>query len=151
MLLAETPPVPQLLCTIEAVQSQWSPRSISGVRVVRGQTFEVSWEGALQVSPRYVIDSRLSVLADDRFEPEVSVGPDGAINYRWSFQALVGPVAAAVNQQPHDAEVIVDGVLSIGSDLRFSVRNRSSLVAIGLRTPITHLDETASGRCRDQS
>ena len=151
MLLAATPAVPPLLCTIEAVQSQWSPRPIRGVRVAKGQTFEVHRKGALHVSPRYVIDSRLSVLADDLIAPEVNVRADGAISYRWSFQALIGPVATAVNQQPRDAKAVVEGDLSIGSDLLFSLRNRSTLMAIEQKTGITHLDETASGRCRDQS
>ena len=151
MLLAATPAVPPLLCTIEAIQSQWSPRPIRGVRVAKGQTFEVHRKGALHVSPRYVIDSRLSVLADDLIAPEVNVRADGAISYRWSFQALIGPVATAVNQQPRDAKAVVEGDLSIGSDLLFSLRNRSTLMAIEQKTGITRLDETASGRCRDQS
>jgi hypothetical protein len=152
MLLAATPAVPPLLCTIEAVKSRWSPRPIPGVRVVKGQTFEVHRKGSLHVSPRYVIDSRLSVLADDLLAPEGDVGADGAISYRWSFQALIGPVATAVNQQPRDAKAVVEGDLSIGTDLRFNLRNRSSLVAIEQQTtPITRLDETASGRCHDQS
>ena len=151
MLLAATPAVPPLLCTIEAVQSQWSPRPIPGVRVAKGQTFEVHRKGALHVSPRYVIDSRLSVLADDLIAPEVNVRADGAISYRWSFQALIGPVATAVNQQPRDAKAVVEGDLSIGSDLLFSLRNRSTLMAIEQKTDITRLDETASGRCRGQS
>ena len=115
MLLAATPAFPPLLCTIEAVQSQWSPLPIPGVRVAKGQTFEVHRKGALHVSPRYVIDSRLSVLADDLIAPEVNVRADGAISYRWSFQALIGPVATAVNQQPRDAKAVVEGDLSIGS------------------------------------
>jgi hypothetical protein len=46
----------------------------------------------------------------------------------------------------------VEGDLSIETDLRFNLRNRSSLVAIEQQTtPITRLDETASGRCHDQS
>ena len=151
MLLAATPAVPPLLCTIEAVQSQWSPRPIRGVRVAKGQTFEVHRKGALHVSPRYVIDSRLSVLADDLIAPEVNVRADGAISYRWSFQALIGPVATAVNQQPRDAKAVLEGDLSIGSDLLFSLRNRSTLMAIEQKTDITRLDETASGRCRGQS
>ena len=151
MLVAATPAVPPLLCTIEAVQSQWSPRPIRGVRVAKGQTFEVHRKGALHVSPRYVIDSRLSVLADDLIAPEVNVRADGAISYRWSFQALIGPVATAVNQQPRDAKAVLEGDLSIGSDLLFSLRNRSTLMAIEQKTDITRLDETASGRCRGQS
>ena len=119
--------------------------------MAKGQTFEVHRKGALHVSPRYVIDSRLSVLADDLIAPEVNVRADGAISYRWSFQALIGPVATAVNQQPRDAKAVVEGDLSIGSDLLFSLRNRSTLMAIEQKTDITRLDETASGRCRDQS
>ena len=151
MLLAATPAVPPLLCTIKAVQSQWSRSPIPGVRVAKGQTFEVHRKGALHVSPRYVIDSRLSVLADDLIAPEVNVRADGAISYRWSFQALIGPVATAVNQQPRDAKAVVEGDLSIGSDLLFSLRNRSTLMAIEQKTGITRLDETASDRYRDQS
>ena len=93
MLLAATPAVPPLLCTIEAVQSQWSPRPIPGVRVAKGQTFEVHRKGALHVCPRYVIDRRLSELADDLMAPEGNVRAGRAISYRWSFQALIGPVA----------------------------------------------------------
>ena len=85
MLLAATPEVSPLLCTIEDVQSRWTPRPIPGVRVAKGQTFEVHRKGALHVSPRYVIDSRLSVLADDLIAPQGSVGADGAIIYRWSL------------------------------------------------------------------
>jgi hypothetical protein len=151
MLLAATPAIPPLVCTIEAVQSRWSPGPIPGVRVVQGQTFEVHREGAVHVSPRYVIDSRLSVLADDLLAPDGVVAEDGTVSYRWSFQALIGPVATAVNQQPRDAKAVVEGDLSIGSDLRFSLRNRSTLVAIGQHTPFTRLDETASGRCLDRS
>ena len=151
MLLAATPAIPPLVCTIEAVQSRWSPGPIPGVRVVQGQTFEVYREGAVHVSPRYVIESRLSVLADDLLAQDGVVAEDGTVSYRWSFQALIGPVATAVNQQPRDAKAVVEGDLSIGSDLRFSLRNRSTLVAIGQHTPFTRLDETASGRCLDRS
>ena len=151
MLLAATPAVPPLLCTIEAVQSRWSPGPIPGVRVVQGQPFEVHREEAVYVSPRYVIESRLSVLADDLLAPNGVVAEDGNVSYRWSFQALIGPVATAVNQQPRDAKAIVEGDLSIRSDLRFSLRNRSKLVAIGQHAPFTRLDETASGRCLDRS
>ena len=152
MLLAATPEVPPLLCTIEDVQSRWTPRPIPGVRVAKGQTFEVHRKGALHVSPRYVIDSRLSVLADDLIAPQGSVGADGAIIYRWSFQALIGPVATDVNRQARDAKAVVEGDLSIGSDLQFNLRNRSTLLAIEQqKPPITRLDETASGHCHDQS
>ena len=151
MLLAATPAVPPLLCTIEAVQSRWSPRPIPGVRVLKGQTFQVHREGTLHVSPRHVIDSRLSVLADDLVAPEGAVAEDGTISYRWSFQALIGPVATAVNQHPRDTKAVVDGDLTIGSDRRFSLRSRSSLVAIGQQTAFTRLDETASGLCLERS
>ena len=92
MLLAATPAVPPLLCTIEAVQSRWSPGPIPGVHVVQGQTFEVHREGAVHVSPRYVIESRLPVLADDLLAPHGVVAEDGTVSYRWSFPALIGPV-----------------------------------------------------------
>ena len=62
-LLLATAATPPMVCTIETVESRWTPREIAGVRMLRGQTFTVALTPEVMVTPRYVIDSRITSLA----------------------------------------------------------------------------------------
>ena len=58
-----------MVCSIETVESRWTPRAIAGVRMLNGQSFTVTREPSIKVTPRYVIDSRITSLAEESAPP----------------------------------------------------------------------------------
>ena len=151
LAVASTPP-PALLCTIETVESRWQPRPIRSVRVLEGMQFRLQPGPPITVEPRYVIDSRLTLLAYEHQAPVLTRQPDGSINYRWSFEAPLG----AISSDPDDPVTIndslatIEGRLTIQSDRRFTLVNLSSVSARNGGSVLTRLREEASGRCDEQ-
>jgi hypothetical protein len=77
-LQAFIPPVPPaLICTIEAVESSWLKTPIQAIRELEHQSFRVihapdstekksaERKAKVKVEPRTVIDSRLTILAEN--------------------------------------------------------------------------------------
>ena len=151
LAVASTPP-PALLCTIETVESRWQPRPIRSVRVLEGMQFRLQPGPPITVEPRYVIDSRLTLLADEQQAPVLTRQPDGSISYRWSFEAPLGAISSDPDNPVtiNDSLATIEGRLTIQSDRRFTLVNLSSVSARNGGSVLTRLREEASGRCDEQ-
>ena len=151
LAVASTPP-PALLCTIETVESRWQPRPIRSVRVLEGMQFRLQPGPPITVEPRYVIDSRLTLLADEQQPPVLTRQPDGSINYRWSFEAPLGAISSDPDNPVtiNDSLATIEGRLTIQSDRRFTLVNLSTVSARDGGSVLTRLREEASGRCDEQ-
>ena len=146
---AETPP--PLICTIETVESRWTPRKIAGVRMLKGQTFTVVRTPEITVNPRYVIDSRITSLAEESETP-VGTMNNERVHYSWTYLAPLGPVAPASTTEgaSRNATISVEGQLRIQPDLSFDLVNVSAMTAEGSTTALTTLRDRAGGTCREQ-
>ena len=146
---AETPP--PLICTIEMVESRWTPRKIAGVRMLKGQTFSVSRTPDIKVTPRYVIDSRITSLAEES-EPPLGLNDSEHIRYSWDYIAPLGPVAPAATPggSSRNATISVKGQLRIQPNRSFNLVNVSAMTADGSTTALTTLRDSSSGTCREQ-
>ena len=151
LAVASTPP-PALLCTIETVESRWQPRPIRSVRVLEGMQFRLQPGPPITVEPRYVIDSRLTLLADEPQAPVLTGQPYGSINYSWSFEAPLGAISSDPDNPVtiNDSLATIEGRLTIQSDRRFTLVNLSSVSARNGGSVLTRLREEASGRCDEQ-
>ena len=140
-----------MVCTIETVESRWTPRKIAGVRMLKGQTFSVSRTPDIKVTPRYVIDSRITSLAKESKTP-FGLNDSERIRYSWSYIAPLGPVAppATAGDANRNASISVEGQLQIQPNRRFELVNLSAMTAEGSTTALTQLQESASGSCREQ-
>ena len=150
-LLLATAATPPMVCTIETVESRWTPREIAEVRMLRGQTFTVALTPEVMVTPRYVIDSRITSLAEES-EPPIGSEQNKRIRYSWSYLAPLGPVApAAISGEPsRNATIRVEGQLEIQDDRSFALVNVSAMTAEGSETALTTLRDRASGTCRER-
>jgi hypothetical protein len=146
---AETPP--PLICTIETVESRWTPRDISGVRMLKGQTFTVVRTPEITVNPRYVIDSRITSLAEESETPVGTINNE-RVHYSWTYLAPLGPVAPAATTEgaSRNATISVEGLLRIQPDRSFDLVNVSAMTAEGSTTALTTLRDRAGGTCREQ-
>ena len=151
LAVASTPP-PALLCTIETVDSRWQPKPIRSIRVLKGMQFSLDPGPPLKLEPRYVIDSRLTLLADEQQAPTLTQQPDGSINYRWSFEAPLGAISSDPDNPItiNDSLATIEGHLTIQSDRRFTLVNLSTVSARNGGSVLTRLREEASGRCDEQ-
>jgi hypothetical protein len=147
---AETPP--PLICTIETVESRWTPRDIAGVRMLKGQTFTVVRTPEITVNPRYVIDSRITSLAAEESETPVGTINNERVHYSWTYLAPLGPVAPAATTEgaSRNATISVEGLLRIQPDRSFDLVNVSAMTAEGSTTALTTLRDRAGGTCREQ-
>lgn len=148
-LLAVTPPPPALLCTVSTAQSSWTTEPIRGIRLLENQTFRVTLGTRAAVNPRYVIESRLTSLAEETSAPVGSIKPDASFSYRWNYRAPLGPIALP-NQEERELTVQVERDLNIQPHLNFHLHNSTVVRASGASKPLTELKETARGTCREQ-
>ena len=146
---AATPP--PLVCSIETVESRWTPRAIAGVRMLKGQRFTVTRSPFIKVTPRYVIDSRITSLAE-KSEPPLGSNENGSIRYTWQYLAPLGPVAppARSGEPSRNATISVEGQLVIHPNRSFDLVNVSAMTAEGSSTALTTLRDRAGGTCREQ-
>ena len=152
-LLAATPPSPPaLVCTIKDVTRHWTPKPIESVRVIEGMTFSVIMGSSPKVEPRYVIDSRLTLLANEVSPPVFIQQPNGEILYRWTFEAPLGLITTDPDDPDATADALakVEGQLSLTTDRRFSLLNLSRIDAVGSGRTLTQLQESATGTCLEQ-
>ena len=150
-LLAAAATPPPLVCTIETVESRWTPRKIAGVRMLKGQTFKVTRTPEITLTPRYVVDSRITSLAEET-EPPIGSVENERLRYSWNYVAPLGPVAPppTVGNANRKASISVEGQLLIQPNRRFELANLSSMTAEGSTTALTTLQDSASGACREQ-
>jgi len=146
---AETPP--PLICTIETVESRWTPRKIAGVRMLKGQMFTVVRTPEITVNPRYVIDSRITSLAEESETPVGTINNE-RVHYSWTYLAPLGPVAppATAGDANRNASISVEGQLQIQPNRSFNLVNVSAMTAEGSTTALTTLRDRAGGTCREQ-
>jgi hypothetical protein len=170
-LQASIPPIPPaLVCTIQTVQSSWLKKPIQGIRELEQQSFRVirapnrtekpkfEQKDGLKVEPRTVVDSRITVLAEN-FQSsghwQQGEVTNGQLNYMWSFEAPMGfvtrhnPSNNANTMNP--STLYVEGTLKINSQLQFELHNLSSLRHQISSNLINSLNESAKGSCVEQS
>ena len=158
-----------MICTIQAVKSSWLKTPIQAVRELEYQSFRVihapnatekpsvERKAKVKVEPRTVIDSRLTILAEN-FQSFGSRQPGaigyGQLNYTWFFKAPLGFVA---KQHPgktpntmNTSTIYVEGSLKINSQLQFELHNLSTLRQNTSSGLINRLDELAKGSCIQQ-
>jgi len=150
-LLAAAAAPPPLTCTIETVESRWTPRDSAGVRMLEGQTFTVVRTPEITVNPRYVIDSRITSLAEESETPVGTINNE-RVHYSWTYLAPLGPVAPAATTEgaSRNATISVEGLLRIQPDRSFDLVNVSAMTAEGSTTALTTLRDRAGGTCREQ-
>jgi hypothetical protein len=151
VVLAATETPPPLICTIETVESHWTPRNIAGVRMLKGQTFTVVRTPEITVNPRYVIDSRITSLAEESETPVGTINNEG-VHYSWTYLAPLGPVAPAATTEGanRNATISVEGQLRIQPNRSFDLMNVSAMTTEGSTTALTTLRDRAGGTCREQ-
>ena len=152
-LLAASPPLPPpLVCTIGKVTSRWNPKPIQSVRVLDGMQFTLAMGPPLKVQPRFVIDSRLTLLAKEPSPPVVSRQPNGDVVYSWIFEAPLGMVAtdASDPSSARPALAQVEGRLNLKADRGFSLLNLTKIKEESGGATLTRLQESATGTCLEQ-
>ena len=119
--------------------------------MLKGQSFTVARTPEITVTPRYVIDSRITSLAEET-EPPVGSNENQRLRYSWSYIAPLGPVAppASSGDANRNASISVQGQLLIQPNRSFNLVNVSAMTAEGSTTALTTLRDSASGRCREQ-
>ena len=148
------------------MESSWFTTPIQGVRELDHQSFRVihlpdpTGKRPMQsrVEPRTVIDSRLTILAENfqssgHWQPR-DVGY-GQLNYTWSFEAPLGFVAKEnpneTSKTINTSTLDVEGTLKINSQLQFELHNISILRKEASSHLVNSLDERAKGNCIKQS
>ena len=106
------------------------------------------------IEPRTVIDSRITTLVNRFSSSGVDQDDPAVITYNWSFDAPLGILALEdAKNSEHTSSfsiVLVSGKLTIRDWLNFELNQQSKLTeANGTRT-LNTLQETATGRCREQ-
>ena len=153
-MLADLPPPTPLVCTIETVQAEWSDQPVAGIRELKHQQFVLHQGSVPFIEPRTVVDSRITTLVDRFSSPGVDQDDPSKITYNWSFDAPLGLVeledAKNSEHTSSNSIVVVSGTLTIRERLNFELNQESNLTeANGTRT-LNSLQETATGRCREQ-
>ena len=145
------------------MESSWLTIPIQGIRELEHQSFRVirapdltgQGKGEEKVEPRTVIDSRLTILAEN-FQSSGLWQPGaigyGQLNYTWSFEAPMGFVAKQNTDETsktinNTTTLYVEGDLKINSQLQFELRNLSTLRQDTSSNLINSLDELAKGIC----
>ena len=153
-MLASAPTPPPLVCTLQTVETRWSPQPVEGIRLLEQQSFEVIRGPQGRIKPRAVIESRLTTLMQDFSSSGLDQSNPERKTYQWSFEAPLGSVE--FNQQTEtetgtdDTTVLVDGRLIISNASSFRLKQQSRLIRSGSNRTLATLDEVASGVCAEQ-
>ena len=153
-MLADLPPPTPLVCTIETVEAEWSHQPVAGIRELKHQQFVLHQGSVPYIEPRTVIDSRITTLVDRFSSSGVDQDDPAEITYNWSFDAPLGLLELEdAKNSDHTSSysiMLVSGKLTIHDRLNFELNQQSKLTkANGTRT-LNSLQETATGRCREQ-
>ena len=119
--------------------------------MLKGQIFTVVRTPEITVNPRYVIDSRITSLAEESETPVGTINNE-RVHYSWTYLAPLGPVAPAATTEgaSRNATISVEGLLRIQPDRSFDLVNVSAMTAEGSTTALTTLRDRAGGTCREQ-
>ena len=151
-MLASLPTPPPLVCTLQTVETRWSPEPVEGIRQLEQQSFEVIRGPKGRIEPRAVIESRLTTLMKGFSSSGLDQSNPDRKTYQWSFEAPLGSVE--FNQQTEtgtgDATVLVNGRLIISNASSFRLKQQSRLIRSGSNRTLATLDEVASGGCTEQ-
>ena len=151
-----------MICTIDAVESSWLTIPIQGIRELEHQSFRVirapdltgHGKGGAKVESRTVIDSRLTILAEN-FQSSGHWQPGaigyGHINYTWSYETPMGFMAKRTPGETSKAinrsTLYIQGVLEINAKLQFKLHDISTLRQNISSKSINGLDKLAKGSC----
>ena len=151
-MLASAPTPPPLVCTLQTVETRWSPKPVEGIRQLEQQSFAVIRGPRGRIEPRAVIESRLTTLMQGFSSSGLDQSTPERKTYQWSFEAPLGSVG--FNQQTgtgtDDATVLVNGRLIISNASRFKLKQQSRLIRSGSNRTLATLNEVASGVCDEQ-
>ena len=134
------------------MDSRWRPRPISGIRQLEEQSFRVIRDEPGSVSPRTVIESRISTLVQEFNDSGLDQTDPNRLTYRWSFKAPLGVIRLSQNKsaKPTDTTLMVTGDLQIKESRRFQLIQESRLTHASSTQTLSTLMETAQGTCREQ-
>ena len=148
------------------MESSWLTIPIQGIRELEHQSFRVirapdlteQGKGVAKVEPRTVIDSRLTILAEN-FQSSGHWQPGaigyGQLNYTWSYETPMGFVAKQYPEETsktmNRSTLYIQGMLEINSQLQFKLHSLSALKQEISSNLINSLDELAKGSCVSQS
>ena len=151
-MLASAPTPPPLVCTLQTVETRWSPKPVEGIRQLEQQSFAVIRGPRGRIEPRAVIESRLTTLMQGFSSSGLDQSTPERKTYQWSFEAPLGSVG--FNQQSEtgtgDTTVFVDGRLIISNASRFKLKQQSRLIRTGSNRTLATLNEEASGVCAEK-
>ena len=91
-MLASAPTPPPLVCTLQTVETRWSPKPVEGIRQLEQQSFEVIRGPQGRIQPRAVIESRLTTLMQAFSSSGLDQSNPERKTYQWSFEAPLGSV-----------------------------------------------------------
>ena len=151
-MLATTPTPPPLICTLQTVESRWTPKPVEGIRRLEQQSFEVIRGPQARIEPRAVIESRLTTLMQGFSSSGLDQSDPERQSYQWSFEAPLGRVGfnQKTETESGDAIVLVNGRLIINRADRFQLKQQSRLIRTGSNRTLATLEELASGVCDEQ-
>ena len=148
------------------MESSWLTIPIQGIRELEHQSFRIirapdltgQKKGGAKVEPRTVIDSRLTILAEN-FQSSGHWQPGaigyGQFNYTWSYETPMGFVAKQnadeTSKTINRSTLYIQGTLEINSQLQFQLHSLSALKQEISSDLINSLDELAKGSCVSQS
>ena len=146
------------------MKSSWLTIPIQGIRELEHQSFRVirapdltgQRKGEAKVEPRTVIDSRLTILAEN-FQSSGHWQPGaigyGQINYTWSYETPWDSWRSEIPAKLlpiNRSTLYIQGTLEINAQLQFKLHNISTLKQNVSSESINSLDELAKGSCVSQ-
>ena len=151
---ADLPPPIPLVCTIQSVESEWSHQEITGIRELKNQQFVLHQSSVPAIEPRTVVEGRITTLVDQFSSSGIVQNGPSQTTYQWSFEAPLGMLglenAKNTSYTSSNALVVVSGELTIRDLLNFELNQQSKLTEANSTRTLNSLQETATGRCREQ-
>ena len=149
-MLASAPTPPPLVCTLQTVETRWSPKPVEGIRQLEQQSFAVIRGPLGRIEPRAVIESRLTTLMQGFSSSGLDQSNPERKTYQWSFAAPLGSVGFNQKNGTGETTVLVNGRLIISNARSFKLKQRSRLIHSGSNRTLATLNEVASGVCAEQ-
>jgi len=104
------------------------------------------------VSPRTVIESRISTLVQEFNDSGLDQTDPNRLTYRWSFKAPLGVIRIFQNKsaKPTDTTLMVTGNHHRKDSPSLELSQESTLTQPSSTQTLSTLMETAQGTCREQ-
>ena len=146
------------------MESSWLTIPIQGIRELEHESFRIirapdltgQGKGGAKVEPSTVIDSRLTILAEN-FQSSGHWRPGaigyGQINYTWSYETPWDSWRSEIPAKLlpiNRSTLYIQGTLEINAQLQFKLHNISTLKQNVSSKSINSLDELAKGSCVSQ-